>query len=231
MLKTIKKIAIGALLAGLLLTLVPLLVLRWLPPPTTAFMLVDRVQRLMDDGAVKPQRYTWVPLEKITPDMLLAVVAAEDQKFPLHYGFDMDAMAAALQHNQRSARIRGGSTLTQQLAKNLFLWSGRSYIRKGLEAWFTLWIEWLLPKKRILELYVNVVEFGDGVYGVGAAAPLFFRKTPAQLSARDCALLAAVLPNPQRYRVDRPGSWVLERRDWIARQMRQLGRGYLQPVL
>lgn len=197
--------------------------LRFLPPPTTAFIVSDRLDRWFDERPRAPIRYTWTPAGEIDADIRLAVIAAEDQKFPSHAGFDFDALRKALEHNRRSERIRGGSTLTQQLAKNLFLWSGRSWIRKALEAWFTIWLELLIPKDRLLVLYVNVVEFGDGIYGVGAAARHFFNKNPAQLTRREAALLAAVLPNPKRYRVDRPSGYVLQRRAWIETQMRQLG--------
>ncbi len=230
MLQRLKTVLLRLLLAFCLLTVGSVLLLRWVPPPTTAFMLADRVERLGGGARVAAQRYRWVPLEEIAYSVPLAMVAAEDQKFPQHFGFDLAALQAAAAHNQKGRTIRGGSTLTQQLAKNLFLWSGRSYLRKGLEAWFTLWLEVLLPKRRILELYVNVVEFGDGVYGVGAAAPAYFGKTPARLGERESALLAAVLPNPRRYRIERPGAWVLERRGWILRQMRQLGPDYLRDL-
>lgn len=225
--KSLGRFLLWVLLGWVVLTVASIAMLRVLPPPTTAFMLVDRWERLMADRPRPEQRQHWVPWRQIHASLPLAIVAAEDQKFPQHHGFDFSALMAAFEHNEKGRSIRGGSTISQQLAKNLFLWSGRSYVRKGLEAWFTLWLEVLLSKQRILEVYMNVVEFGDGIYGVDAAASAFFHKTPAHLSSRESALLAAVLPNPIRYRADRPGGWVLERRYWIERQMRQLGPQYV----
>lgn len=225
--KTVRRLLLRVLLGWVLLSVGSVALLRIFPPPTTAFMLIDRWERIVADGPRPEQRQSWVPWNQINPAVPLAIVAAEDQKFPQHYGFDFSALMAAFEHNEKGRSVRGGSTITQQLAKNLFLWSGRSYFRKGLEAWFTAWIELLLSKQRILEIYMNVVEFGDGIYGVKVASSVFFHKSPAQLNAGESALLAAVLPNPIRYRADHPGGWVLERRYWIERQMRQLGPQYV----
>jgi len=157
----------------------------------------------------------WTPWEQVSKNLPIALVAAEDQKFPFHHGFDIDAIQDALNDAEEGERLRGASTISQQVAKNLFLWNGRSFVRKGLEAYFTVLIETLWPKRRILEVYLNIAEFGDGVYGAAAASERYFRKSPAQLDARDSALLAAVLPNPRRYRVDRPSSYVQQRAAWI----------------
>jgi len=194
------------------------LLLRIAPPLTSAFMLAS---------PVRPVQYQWVDRTRIAPAAALAAVAAEDQKFPDHWGFDFEAIDRALDHNEHSRRIRGGSTISQQTAKNLFLWSGRSYVRKGLEAGFTLLIEGLWPKQRILEVYLNVAQFGPGVYGVEAAARRYFGKPAAKLSRHEAALLAAVLPNPVRLRLDRPSAYVLERAADIEQQMQQLGDRYL----
>lgn len=194
------------------------LLLRVMPPLTTAFML---------GSDTRPVQYEWVPWSKIAPSAALAVVAAEDQKFPDHWGFDFEAIDKALDHNQRSRRVRGASTISQQTAKNLFLWSGRSYIRKGLEAGFTLLLEGLWPKRRILEMYLNIAQFGPGIYGVEAASKRYFGKPAARLTRHEAALLAAVLPNPDRFRVDRPTGYVLGRADDIEQQMDQLGSAYL----
>jgi monofunctional glycosyltransferase len=159
------------------------------------------------------------------------VIAAEDQLFPFHAGFDFRSIREAIRSNERSRRVRGASTISQQVAKNLFLWSGRSYLRKGLEAWFTVLIERLWPKERILEIYLNVAEFGRATYGIEAAAQRFYRKSAARLSRRESATLAAVLPNPRVLRADRPSRYVLQRRDRIVAQMRQLGGPrYLQQL-
>lgn len=173
-------------------------------------------------------RHQWVDLDEISSNMQLAVIAAEDQRYPHHWGFDVNAMAAAFKHNERSSRVRGASTLSQQTAKNLYLCSWRSYIRKALEAWFTLLMELLLSKERILEIYLNIVEFGPGIYGVEAAAQHYFHTSAARLSRHQAALLAAVLPNPYRFNAGAPSGYVQRRANWIARQMRQLGNDWLQ---
>ena len=166
----------------------------------------------------------WVSMDEISPWMGLAVIAAEDQKFPEHWGFDVSAIEKALAHNERNEnRIRGASTLSQQTAKNLFLWDGRSWVRKGLEAGLTLGMETVWSKKRILTVYLNIAEFGDGVFGVEAAAQRYFHKPASRLSLSEAALLAAVLPNPLRFKANAPSGYVRSRQAWIMRQMRQLG--------
>ncbi|WP_194207106.1 monofunctional biosynthetic peptidoglycan transglycosylase [Superficieibacter sp. 1612_C1] len=166
----------------------------------------------------------WVDMDDISPFMGLAVIAAEDQTFPRHWGFDVAAIEKALSHNQRhETRIRGASTLSQQTAKNLFLWDGRSWLRKGLEAGLTVGIETVWSKKRILTVYLNVAEFGSGVFGVEAAAQHYFHKPASKLTMSEAALLAAVLPNPIRFKADAPSGYVRSRQAWILRQMRQLG--------
>lgn len=203
------------LLASVLaLSVAAVVLLRWVDPPTSAFMLRERIS---------PLRYQWVDWERISPHMKLAVIAAEDQTFPDHYGFDFKSISDALAARERGRRVRGASTLSQQVAKNLFLWPGQSWIRKGLEAYFTVLIETLWPKRRILEVYVNIAEFGNGVFGVGAASPVYFKKPAAKLSAAEAALLAAVLPSPKRMKVQAPSRYVLSRQQWILGQMRGLG--------
>ena len=167
--------------------------------------------------------HRWVDLPAISPNLALAVVASEDQKFPEHWGFDVEAIEKAYQLNKHSHRVRGASTITQQVSKNLFLWSGRSYFRKVLESYFTVLEEALLPKRRILEIYLNIAEFGDGIYGAEAASQRLFSKAAARLTRRDAALLAAVLPNPRIYHANHPSAFVERRRDWILVQMRDLG--------
>jgi monofunctional glycosyltransferase len=213
----------GLAFAGLAaFNLLLVLLLRWVPPPTSAFML---------EADIRPLHQRWVPWAQIAPAVRLAVVASEDQKFPEHHGFDFDAIDKALEHNrQRHRSLHGASTISQQTAKNLFLWSGRSYVRKGLEAGFTVLLESLWPKRRILETYLNVVRFGPDVYGVEEASERYFDKPASRLSWHEAALLAAVLPNPERLHVDRPSAFVLERADAIERQMRLLGSGYLDDL-
>ncbi len=204
-------------------------VLRFVDPPLSSFMLQDRIGALANGGRDYRFRHEWVDWQSISPHAAVAVVAAEDQKFATHLGFDLEAIDRAMRHNQRGKRIRGGSTISQQVAKNLFLWPGQNLVRKGIEAWFTLWIEVFWPKQRILEVYLNIAEFGRGTWGVGAASRRFFHKPAKQLTRPEAALLAAVLPNPRRFRVDAPSGYVLRRQRWILRQMAALGgRGYLE---
>ena len=215
-----------SLVVVLVVTLVPVLAWRWLPPPVSAVMFHRAVQE-----SSRPEFY-WVSLEEIAPAAALAVVAAEDQHFPEHAGFDVDAITAAWRTNREGGTLRGASTISQQVAKNLFLWEGRSYLRKGLEAWYTLWLEILWTKHRILEMYLNIAEMGEDVFGVEAASRRFFGKPAARLTDPEAALLAAVLPNPVIFRVDSPGPAALRRRDWVLRQMNQLGgTRYLHNVL
>lgn len=197
--------------------------LRWWAPPATAFMLAARIEAAYAGRAGFEVRHAWVPLAAQSPWMAVAAIAAEDQKFPRHHGFDVESVRAALAAKARGARLRGASTLSQQLAKNLYLWSGRSWLRKGLEAWFTVLLEALLDKRRILELYVNLVEFGPGLYGVEAASRQFFGHGAASLRPDEAALLAAVLPNPRVYDAAAPGPYLRARQRWLVAQMRQIG--------
>ena len=194
--------------------------LRWVDPPVTSLMLQKWREAPRGDA---PLRYRWSDLEEVSPQVAIAMVAAEDQTFPSHSGFDVPSILDALSEQIEGGRTRGASTISQQVAKNVFLWPRGSLLRKGLEAWFTIWIEALWPKRRIVEMYLNVVEFGPGVFGVTAASEAYFGRSPAELDAGQAALLAAVLPNPSQLRVDRPSPYVLARRDWILAQMRMLG--------
>ncbi|HXA36356.1 MAG TPA: monofunctional biosynthetic peptidoglycan transglycosylase [Steroidobacteraceae bacterium] len=197
--------------------------LRWINPPFTAFMAEAQVAAWTSRDPNYAFRHSWVDLGRISPNLPLAVVASEDQKFPEHWGFDVEAIEKVYALNQHNHKVRGASTISQQVAKNLFLWSGRSYFRKGLEAYFTLLIEGLWPKRRILEMYLNIAEFGLGTYGAEAAAQRFFHKPASRLSRADAAVLAAVLPNPERYSAAAPSRYVQQRREWILGQMQSLG--------
>jgi len=197
--------------------------LRWINPPFTAFMAQAQLSAWMRRDATYTFRHRWVGLNEISPNLALAVVASEDQKFPEHWGFDVEAIERAYELNQHSHRTRGASTISQQVAKNLFLWSGRSYFRKGLEAYFTLLIEACWPKRRILEVYLNIAEFGYGTYGAESAAQKFFHRPAARMTRSDAALLAAVLPSPDRYSAAAPSAYVLRRREQILAQMQALG--------
>ena len=197
--------------------------LRWIDPPYTAFMAEAQAAAWAGRDPNYVFRHRWVDLDRISPNLPLAVVASEDQKFPEHWGFDVEAIEKAYALNQHSHKVRGASTISQQVAKNLFLWSGRSYFRKGLEAYFTILIESLWPKRRILEVYLNIAEFGVGTYGAEAAAQRFFHKPASRLTRADAAALAAVLPNPERLSAAAPSRYVQQRREWILAQMQALG--------
>lgn len=226
MMKFLRRWLLRLFLLFLFMSLFSVLLLRWIPPVATAVIL----HRTLQEGMA--QDYDWVPLEEITPVAALAVVAAEDQKFPEHSGFDFAAIEDAVLDRLAGEKLRGASTLTQQVARNLFLWQGRSFIRKGLEAWFTALIEWLWPKRRILEMYLNIAEMGEHTFGIGPASRRFFGRKPARLTRPQAALLAAVLPNPIRLRVDHPSAYVRQRQTWILEQMNRLGGvGYLNTVL
>ncbi|MCQ2032921.1 monofunctional biosynthetic peptidoglycan transglycosylase [Stutzerimonas chloritidismutans] len=206
------------------------LLFRWVPPPFTALMIERKIESWRTGETIDLTR-DWRPWKVLPDDLKMAVIAAEDQKFADHWGFDVAAIRAALSHNERGGSLRGASTLSQQVAKNLFLWSGRSWPRKGLEAWFTALIELLWPKQRILEVYLNSVEWGDGVFGAQAAAQHHFGTGAPYLSTRQASLLAAVLPNPRQWSAGKPNGHVNNRAAWIRQQMRQLGgRHYLQRI-
>lgn len=225
--RRLRKLLLWTLLVLLGLSVLPVMVLRVVPAWTSSFMVRYQFERLTSERKLPALQHDWVSWDEIAPAAKLAVIAAEDQKFPEHFGFDVEAIEKAVQHNQRSRRTRGASTLTQQLAKNLFLWPERSWVRKGLEVGYTLLIELAWPKRRVLEVYLNVAEFGEGVYGVEAASQKFFGKPALRLSYHEAALLAAVLPNPRRFRAAAPSGYVQQRADWIRGQMDHLGTGVL----
>ncbi len=217
------------LLAGwLALTLVVILLLRYLDPPVWSWM----IQRELDPPAGYPQkhRHQWLDLHQIAPAIQLAVVASEDQRFPSHYGIDLDAIQDSVLKAMDGKGLRGASTLTQQTAKNLFLWDGRDWSRKVLEAGLAMLLELLWNKQRILEVYLNIVEFGPGIYGVGAASAYWYQSSADRLTPRQAARLAAILPNPWEYRAQPPSPYVAERARWIEQQMDQLGYAWLTPV-
>jgi monofunctional glycosyltransferase len=198
------------------LSFAAVLLLRWWPPVTSAYMVEARLAALATGDFSFHLRHTWVDRERIAPAAQLAVIASEDQKFPFHHGVDFDSIQDAMREQEAGVRSRGASTLSQQTAKNLFLWGGRSYVRKALEAWFTVLLELCWPKTRILTVYLNSAQFGPDVFGVEAAAQTYFHKHAAALTRAEAAQLAAVLPNPVCLHADRP-------REWILGQMRGLG--------
>jgi monofunctional glycosyltransferase len=179
-------------------------------------------------GSERPYlHHEWVDWKAISPAVPLAVVAAEDQRFPFHFGFDLTEIEKAWDRFHNGGRLRGASTISQQVAKNLFLWRGKNWVRKAFEAWFTLAIELTWPKRRILEVYLNIAQLGPNTYGIGSASWRFFHRPAEALSMKEAALVAAALPNPERYRLDAPSAYMRKRAAWLRRQMRQLGETYL----
>lgn len=194
------------------------LVFKWVPVPFTPLMGIRYVQ----NG--KPINHDWVSMEKISPYLQLAVIVSEDQRFETHNGFDVKAIQKVLKNHDKGERMRGASSISQQTAKNVFLWPGRSWVRKGFEAYFTVLIELLWSKERILEVYLNSVEMGNGIYGAQAAAEYWFHKPANDLSRREAAALAAILPNPRDYRANPPTNYIQGRMEWIIQQMRYYGK-------
>ncbi len=213
------------------LSVLQVLALRFIDPPFSAFMAGRQFDAWVAGDWRFRVAYDWRDLDAIAPSLPVSLVAAEDQNFASHSGFDFKAIEKARTNNARGRKVRGASTISQQLAKNLFLWSGRSWVRKGIEAWYTVLIETLWPKHRIIEVYANVAEFGDGIYGAQAAARSFWGKDAARLSSSESARLAAVLPSPKRYSAARPGPYVQRRAQWIERNVRRIGgTGYLDTL-
>ena len=218
----LRKQLIWMALLAIVLPLMMIVILRWFPPPSSAFML-QRQFTVLSASPCERVDYQWQPWAELSLPTAVAVIAAEDQHFPEHFGFDVEAIVAAIKERQAGKRIRGASTISQQVAKNLFLWSGQSWLRKGIEVWLTGWIELVWPKQRILEVYLNIAQFGACLYGVQAAAQQYFNRNAKALTRHQSALLAAVLPNPVRYQVARPSGYIRTRQRWILKQMRQLG--------
>jgi len=218
---------VALLTLGLLLALLLLLILllRWVDPPYSMYMLSPA------SYPTPPSlRHTWQRIDDLPRHVPLAVIAAEDQRFPQHRGFDWRSIRQAVDAHRQGSRLRGASTISQQTAKNVFLWHGRSYTRKVLEAGFTAAIETLWPKARILEVYLNIAEWGPGIFGIEAAARYHFGIPARHLSPEQAALLAGALPNPRVHAPARPSSALLQRARWIERQMTQLGQGWLEPL-
>ena len=217
--RPLRRAVLVVLLLALLGPALPVAALRFVPPLGSALM-VQRFVEAQSAGRRFQIRRDWVPLSRIAPSLRAAVVASEDQTFYVHHGFDWKSLGDALRAWSDGRKLRGASTISQQVAKNLFLWPGRSIVRKALEAWFTLWIELLWPKQRILEVYLNVAELGDGVFGAEAAARRYFGQSAASLDASESALLAAMLPSPRRSNPANPSHFLRERQHWILAQIR-----------
>ena len=222
-LRSLCRLALRWFVFGIAGTMAITIFFRWVPLPCSSLMIQRQIASLWEKDKAYRFRYRWVGLERISPYAPLAVIASEDQKFFQHMGFDFDAMEKAWEHNQRRKRVHGASTISQQLAKNLFLWPERSFLRKGMEVYFTLLLEGLWPKRRIIEVYLNVVEFGPGIFGIEAASQAYFHKPAARLNSAEAAILAAILPSPLRSNPSRPSGYISERAWHIQQQMRLMG--------
>lgn len=204
------------------LSLFSVILFRFVPIPFTPLMII-RCGEQMVEGKKMILKKDWVSLDEISPNLQLAVMCSEDQNFIAHSGFDFEAIEKAMKHNEKSKRKWGASTISQQTAKNIFLWPGRSWIRKGFEVYFTALIELIWNKERIMEAYLNVIEMGKGIYGAEAAAKIHFKKKAKSLSVRESALIAAVLPNPRKWSPAKPTSYIIRRQNFIMRQMVNCG--------
>lgn len=218
-----KRWLVQGLVGSFLFSLLWVLVLGWLPPPATLTMLDRRLSGFGPAHISRPLGYTFVSLDEVAPAVPLALIAAEDQNFLHHNGFDWDAMEKAFHRNRRGKKIAGGSTISQQVAKNVFLWQGRSYFRKVCEVYFTVLIEVLWGKRRIMEVYMNVAETGQGLFGVEAAAQKFFHRSARALTPEQAALIASVLPNPNKYSARNPDGRIRRKASRVRRSMRRLG--------
>ncbi|MDP2089226.1 MAG: monofunctional biosynthetic peptidoglycan transglycosylase [Flavobacteriaceae bacterium] len=221
--KKIKNWIIKITIWFFIISIFSVILFRWIPIPITPLMIIRSVEQLAN-GEKAVLSHQWVPLSKISNNLAKAVIVSEDQKFIEHFGFDFEAMEKAFEGNQKGRKIKGGSTITQQTAKNVFLWPQRSYIRKGFEMYFTFLIEAFWSKQRILEVYLNSIEMGNGVYGAEAAAQHWFRKPAAKLTRYEAASIAAILPNPRKYKATNSSGYVERRKNWIIRQMGYLGQ-------
>jgi monofunctional biosynthetic peptidoglycan transglycosylase len=221
--KKLPKIILKIFLWFIFLTILLVMLLKWINPPTSSIMIQRKIEAVVLWNERQMIAYEWFSYNDISKQMAIAVIAAEDQNFPFHFGFDFEQIEKAIEQHERGRRLRGASTITQQVAKNLFLWEGRSFIRKGFEAYFTVLIELLWSKERILEVYLNIIEMGDMIFGVGAASQIYFKKLPAKLTRSQAALIAATIPNPKRFSAKNPSGYIFRRQSWILGQMSSLG--------
>ncbi len=211
-------------------SIIVILLLRWVNPPTTSFMLQRQFDAWQHNKSITIQ-YQWTDWSDISSHLKMAAITSEDQRFAMHWGLDLNSIQQAIDEYEGGQDLRGASTITQQVAKNLFLWAEQSYIRKGVEAYIALLIELLWSKERILEMYLNIVEFGDGIYGAHAAAERYFDTTPDNLSKWQSAFMVTALPAPKRYDLANPSEYMLERSAWVMRYMDLLGnQAYLEKL-
>ncbi len=222
LLKSLWKWTKRLMIAFFAFSILSVVVMRFLPVYITPLMLIRSTAALVHGEHVRMEK-TWEPLYKISPSLELAVFCSEDQDFFNHHGFNFDAIKSAWKHDERSKRLRGASTISQQTAKNVFLYPSRSWVRKGFEAYFTILIEFIWGKRRIMEVYLNVVELGKGIYGAEAASEFYFSKHAKDLTPSEAASLAAILPDPLKWSPVNPGPYVTERRQWILGQMDNYG--------
>ncbi|WP_445957850.1 monofunctional biosynthetic peptidoglycan transglycosylase [Yeosuana sp.] len=195
---------------------------KWVPVPITPLMLIRNVEQIQNNKKII-LKHDWVPIEEISKNLQIAVICSEDQNFLAHNGFDMDAIEKAIDHNKKGKRIRGASSISQQTAKNVFLWPQRSWLRKGLEVYFTFLIELFWSKERIMEVYLNSIEMGNGIYGVEEASKYWFKKPAIKLNRNEAAAIAAILPNPLRFKANPASNYIQGRKNWIVRQMNFYG--------
>lgn len=213
------------------LSVLSILLLRWINPPTTSFILQRQYSAWQNGEESLVLKHEWVDWKHISPSIKMAAITSEDQAFAKHWGIDVSSIRKAIDEYEKGQNLRGASTITQQVAKNLFLWTAQSYPRKGIEAYCALLIELLWSKQRILEMYLNIVEFGDGIYGVQAAAQHFFHTSADNLSKWQSALMVTALPAPRRYNLANPSQYMLERRTWVLQYMNLLGNDtYLEKL-
>ncbi len=223
MIKKISRWLWKAFLWFLGLSILTVIIFKWVPIPITPLMITRAIENKLD-GNDAVLSHDWVPLEEISPNLQKAVIASEDGNFLKHSGFDFGAMQKAFKNNQKGRKLKGGSTISQQTAKNVFLWQGRSYVRKGLEAYFTVLIELIWGKERIMEVYLNSIEMGNGVYGAQEAARVWYRTSAVNLTKREAAGIAAILPNPRKFKASGSSSYIERRKDRIMRNMRHIGK-------
>jgi monofunctional biosynthetic peptidoglycan transglycosylase len=221
LLRRLQKILQWAVILFFATSILSVVAFRWLPVPLTPLMVIRCAQQVGHGDPIR-LRHHWVPLESMSPHLPTAVIASEDQLFMSHHGFDFHAIGQALDERKQGRRQRGASTISQQTAKNVFLWPSASWVRKGLEVYFTSLIELCWSKRRIMEVYLNSIEMGDGIYGAEAVAQLHFGRPASELTRANCALIAATLPNPLRFSSKNPSAYMLKRQTWILRQMKNV---------
>ncbi|WP_047549001.1 monofunctional biosynthetic peptidoglycan transglycosylase [Psychroserpens sp. Hel_I_66] len=219
--KRLFKFIFKTILCLFVFSIVIVFVFKWVPVPITPLMVIKNIEQT--DDSKKGWEHDWVPIEEISNNLQLAVICSEDQNFLNHHGFDVEAIEKAYENNKKGKRLKGASSISQQTAKNVFLWPQRSWLRKGLETYFTFLIELIWSKERIMEVYLNSIEMGPGIYGAEAASQYWFKKSAAKLSKYEAAAIASILPNPIRYRANPATSYIESRKAWITKQMNYFG--------